>query len=166
MHAGTQGRGTAYLVRRRGGLWVRRDTANDVFVLSYSNKTTMEISKAQLVAFLTDEDASGLVNECTWQLRSRLINFELPLCRLHRFHARCAQPAGYMYPLQGLPEQHPRHLRHLKEPESHAARAREAQERRVVRTRGKYEYEKHRASVKAARRRPPRPPPLPQTNEE
>ena len=35
----------------------------------------MEISKAQLVAFLTDEDASGLVNECTWQLRSRLINF-------------------------------------------------------------------------------------------
>ncbi|KOO33057.1 zinc finger protein 862 [Chrysochromulina tobinii] len=49
--------------------------ANDVFVLSYSNKTTMEISKAQLVAFLTDEDASGLVDEYTWQLRSRLINF-------------------------------------------------------------------------------------------
>ena len=35
----------------------------------------MEISKAQLVAFLTDEDASGLVDEYTWQLRSRLINF-------------------------------------------------------------------------------------------
>ena len=49
--------------------------ANDKFVLSYSNKTTMEISKAQLVAFLTDEDASGLVDEYTWQLRSRLINF-------------------------------------------------------------------------------------------
>ena len=27
------------------------------------------------MAFLTDEDASGLVDEYTWQLRSRLINF-------------------------------------------------------------------------------------------
>ena len=65
--------------RVTAGVWQRKSVkvsddgvaANDVLVLSYSNKTTMEISKAQLVAFLTDEDTSGLVDEYTWQGHSR-----------------------------------------------------------------------------------------------
>ena len=48
-------------------------SANDRFTLVYSNKTTLTCSKAELVAHLTDEDASGLVDEYEWQLRSRLV---------------------------------------------------------------------------------------------
>ena len=48
---------------------------NDKFVLLYSNRSTMDISKAELVALLTDEEASGLNDECAWQLRGKLVSF-------------------------------------------------------------------------------------------
>ena len=37
--------------------------ANDTFMLRYSNGQGMPISKAELVAYLTDEEASGLVDQ-------------------------------------------------------------------------------------------------------
>ena len=37
--------------------------ANDTFMLRYSNGQGMPISKAELVAYLTDEEASSLVDQ-------------------------------------------------------------------------------------------------------
>ena len=50
-------------------------TAKDTFTVSYSNKQTMEMSKAELVDKLTDVFASTLASDERWQLRSNLVEY-------------------------------------------------------------------------------------------
>ena len=47
--------------------------ANDTFTIGFSNKDVMTMSKAELVAKLTDPEKSGLVEDSRWLLRQKLI---------------------------------------------------------------------------------------------
>ena len=49
--------------------------AKDRFKIVFSNKTTMSMSKAELVGKLTDEEKSGLAEDLRWQLRKKLIQY-------------------------------------------------------------------------------------------
>lgn len=49
--------------------------AYDMFELRYTDKSTMKVSKAELVALLTDEAAAGLNDDARWQLRTKLITY-------------------------------------------------------------------------------------------
>ena len=50
-------------------------SAYDKFTLRYSNKTTMEMGKAELVELLTDAEACGLTDDPRWQLRGKVIEY-------------------------------------------------------------------------------------------
>ena len=41
----------------------------------YRNKTSLEMGKAELLAYLTDEEATGLAAHPLWQLRDKLTNW-------------------------------------------------------------------------------------------
>ena len=49
--------------------------AADMFTLAYNNKTTMQVSKAELVGYLTDEESTGLADHPQWKLRSQLTDW-------------------------------------------------------------------------------------------
>ena len=47
--------------------------AKDTFTIGYSNKQTLTMSKAEVVAKLTDHDDSGLASDSRWMLREKII---------------------------------------------------------------------------------------------
>ena len=49
--------------------------ANDTFTIGFSNKTVMPMSKAELVAKLTDAEKSGLAEDSRWLLRQKVVLF-------------------------------------------------------------------------------------------
>ena len=51
------------------------NAASDKFVVSYSDKTTIEMSKAELVDMLTDEKKSKLMDDPRWCLRKKVTKY-------------------------------------------------------------------------------------------